>query len=75
MNLSLKEIVKNNTVHFSHYRAGYLYYTIVVNEQKYLFPVPIEDIGDATFLNEDKAILMMRYIKKGIENQTFVKSN
>lgn len=32
-----------------------------------MFPVPIEDIGDATFLAEDKAILFMRYIRKYIE--------
>ncbi len=34
MNLTLKEVVKDNKVFFSHYRAGYLYYNVVVNEQK-----------------------------------------
>ena len=33
-----------------------------------------EDVGDATFLNEDKAIIMMRYIRKAIDDGTFVKS-
>lgn len=28
------------------------------------FPVPISDIGNATFLAFDKAILFMRYIRK-----------
>jgi hypothetical protein len=73
MDLNLKEIIKNNIVRFSHYRASYLYYHITVNELTYSFPVPIEDIGDATFLNEDKAIIMMRYIRKAIEDKTFVK--
>jgi len=29
-----------------------------------MFPVPIDDTGDGTFLNEDKAMLFMRYIRK-----------
>lgn len=74
MNLSIKEIVKDNKVTFSHYRAGYLYYNIIVNSIKYSFPVPLDDVGDATFLNEDKAIIMMRYIRKSLIDNTFVKS-
>lgn len=31
------------------------------------FPVPISDIGNATFNREEKALLMMRYIRKHIE--------
>lgn len=75
MAISLKTIVKDNTVFFSHYRASHLYYTVVVENQKYIFPVPIEDIGDATFLNQDKAMILMRYIRKAIENGSFVKTN
>jgi len=71
--MELKQIVKNNTVHFSHYRASHLYYNVTVNEIKYMFPVPIDDIGDATFLNEDKAMIMMRYIRKALDEKTFVK--
>ena len=72
MNLTLKEIVKDNRVNFSHYRAGHLYYQVVVDGNKYCFPVPLTDIGDATFLNEDKAIVMMRYVRKAIADGTFV---
>lgn len=71
--LTLKEIIKDNIVTFSHYRAGYLFYNINVCDQKYCFPVEIEDIGDATFLNKDKAIIMMRYIRKGLNDGTFIK--
>ena len=70
--MNLTEIVKNNIVKFSHYRAGYLYYNVTVIDRTYKFPVPIEDIGDATFLNEDKAIIFMRYIRKAIDDNTFV---
>ena len=61
--LSIKEMVKDNAkVFFEYYRAGELWYKTEVGE--FLFPVPIEDIGDATFLNEDRAMLFMRYIRK-----------
>lgn len=71
--MNIKEIIKDNKVNFSHYRANILYYNIIVNNEKFMFPVPIEDIGDATFLNEDKAIIFMRYIRKGLNENTFVK--
>lgn len=73
--MTLKQIVKNNQVHFSHYRAGHLYYNVPVEQDQYSFPVPVEDIGDATFLNNDKAIIMMRYIRKAMALGTFVKVN
>ncbi len=64
----LKTLLKDNTVSFSRYRKGYLYYTIAEPSQHnpldlaylptatYEFPVPIEDCGDATFPATDKAI-------------------
>lgn len=75
MSLSIKEIVKGNQAYFSHYRAGHLYYEVKVNEQKFSFPVPLEDIGDATFLAQDKAIIMMRYIRKALTEGTFVNAS
>ena len=64
--LSLKEMVKDQKkVHFSFYRKGELWYK---TEDGFEFPVPISDCGDAVFLNEDKAILFMRYIRKHLEN-------
>jgi hypothetical protein len=50
-------------VRFVHYRNNELWYS---TECGFLFPVPTFDIGEATFLAEDKAILFMRYIKKHI---------
>ncbi len=72
---SLKQIVKGNQANFSHYRAGHLYYDVTVEGERYSFPVPLEDVGDATFLKQDKAIIMMRYIRKALETGAFVKSN
>lgn len=72
--MTLKQIVKGNQAKFSHYRAGHLYYTVPVENDQYSFPVPLTDVGDATFLNEDKAIILMRYIRKALEDGTFVRS-
>ena len=63
-NLSLKELIKG-TVRFEYYRAGDLYYSTSA-DSNFVFPVPVKDVGDATFLKEDKAILFMRYIRKFI---------
>lgn len=70
--MSILEIIKNNKVIFNYYRAGNLYYNIIVNDKKYQFPVPIEDIGQATFSAQHKAITLMRYIRKAVKNKTFV---
>ncbi len=38
----------------------------------YIFPVPLEDVGDATFNATEKALLFMRYIRKAQEEGSFV---
>ena len=59
---SLKDMVSGDKkVHFQYYRDQTLWYS---TECGFLFPVPISDIGNATFLNEDRAMLFMRYIRK-----------
>jgi hypothetical protein len=60
----LKELVKDKTVSFVRYRSNELWYKC---ENGFEFPVPISDIGDATFLATDKAMLFMRYIRKQME--------
>ena len=67
------DLIKGNFVYFSHFRANRLYYILKTEKENYLFNVPIEDIGDATFLNKDKAIYFMRYIQKSIKEKSFVK--
>jgi hypothetical protein len=62
---SIKDMVKDNKkVHFTFYRDRQLFYQ---TECGFEFPVPIDNIGNATFLAEDKAILFMRYIRKHLE--------
>ena len=63
--MNLKEMVANNkTVTFTYYRDKNLWYK---TECGFEFPVPIEDIGNATFMSSDKAMLFMRYIRKHID--------
>ena len=58
------DMVKDKTVTFEFYKDGNLWYT---TECKFKFPIPIDDVGNATMLANDKAILFMRYIRKHIE--------
>ena len=67
-------IVKGNKAHFSFYRSGNMFYTVTVNGTKWMFPVSLEDIGGASLFAEMKAITLMRYIRKALEDKTFVKA-
>lgn len=61
----VKEIVSGNVAKFSFYRKGELWYTIRYGDNEiFSFPVPIDDTEDATFNREEKALLMMRYVRK-----------
>lgn len=75
----IKQMVRNeNMAEFEHYFDGSLWYKVVymddnLNPKSFSFPVPINDIGNATFNRVEKALLMMRYIRKHmktIENQS-----
>ena len=60
----IKDLVKNQQAHFVFYRDKSLFYE---TDSGFQFPVPIDDAGSATFNNEEKAILLMRYIRKHLE--------
>lgn len=71
--MDILAVVKDNTVRFVRYRQGIAYYGVSVpNDGDYVFPVPLEDIGDATLELEDKAILFMRYIRRAMGEGSFV---
>lgn len=62
---SLKEMVKNNKLaQFVGFEKDSLYYT---TECGFIFPVPVSDIGDGVFHATEKAMLLMRYIRKQID--------
>jgi hypothetical protein len=63
--MSIKDMVRDGKkVRFACFRGRELWYR---HEDGFEFPVPIDDVGDAVFLAEDKAILFMRYIRKHAE--------
>jgi hypothetical protein len=62
---SIKDMVSNDRqVAFVRYRDGELWYA---TDDGFEFPVPIADIGNATFLARDKALLFMRYMRKHLQ--------
>lgn len=72
----LKEIVKDNTAKFSHAIAGVLYYVVETSNGKYQFPIDMndrDDVGTTTFVDEYKAITLMRYIRKAMEKDLLIK--
>ena len=62
--MKIKDIVKNQNAHFVFYRDQSLFYE---TDGGFQFPVPIEDAGSATLNRKEKAILLMRYIRKHME--------
>ena len=61
---SVKAMVTGNKqVTFVHFKDGELVY---VTDCGFEFPVPVSDVGTATMLANDKAIMYMRYIRKHV---------
>lgn len=61
---SVKDMVTNNKqVTFVHFKDGELIYR---TDCGFEFPVPASDVGTATMLAKDKAIMFMRYIRKHV---------
>jgi hypothetical protein len=64
--MNIKDIVKNGKkAQFMYYKQNELWY---VTECGFKFPVPINDTGDGEFRFEEKAMMLMRYIRKHIES-------
>lgn len=60
--MNIKDLVKGDkVVSFVKYGDGVLHYS---TDCGFVFPVPVSDIGDATFLARDRAMLFMRYLRK-----------
>ena len=73
MDLKIVDIVRDqNPTYFSFYRNGNMFYTVSVNGTIYQYPVSLEDIGGASLFGEMKAITLMRYIRKAIDDKTFI---
>jgi hypothetical protein len=62
--MSIKDMVAGKTVKFVKYQRSELWY---VTECGFEFPVPLDETGDAAFLDTDKAMMFMRWIRKYME--------
>lgn len=72
MSHDLKTIVGNdNKARFSHYRDGNFFYLVDIQGQRYSFPIPLEDAKGTTLFAEFKAITLMRWIRRALEDKTF----
>ncbi len=80
-NYNIKDLVKDNRVEFSYIRHNVLYYNLITingdmndvfRQKLYQFQVPVEDLGDATFLVRDKAITFMRWIRQAVNSGTLI---
>jgi len=60
----IKDIVKGQQARFVFYRDRALFYE---TDGGFRFPIPVDDAGSATFNSEEKAILLMRYIRKHLD--------
>jgi len=73
MNYTIKEIVKDRYAHFAYYRHNMLYYKVELDGVPYSFPIPTEDLMEASVHGEERAITLMRYIRKALDDGTFVR--
>jgi hypothetical protein len=74
MKHTLKEIVTGTTATLTHVCAGKVYYQIDVENSSYQLEIDsLEDEWKTTYLMPTfKAITLMRWIRKGIENETLI---
>ena len=74
--MKLIDVVRNdNMAHFSHFCGGNLYYTVEVEGDTYLFNISTDpnEVGTADFTAEMKAVTLMRYIRKCMNSEEFIK--
>ena len=65
-----RAVSENRQVSFMYFCENTLWYQTEFGET---FGVPVEDVGNATFLNKDKALLFMRYMR--VRNEELKKLN
>jgi len=61
---NIKDMVSEGKVaRFVYYRDEALHYE---TEDGFLFPIPVHETGSATYNKEEKAMLLLRYIRKHV---------
>jgi len=72
--LRMVNLIRKNKVEFHRYYQGNFYYRIrePFTKVSYQFKIPMEDIMGTVLLREDRAIVFMKWIRKAINNNTFI---
>lgn len=71
----LVDIVRDNVAKLTHVVAGVLYYRIETAKMVYIFTVDMndkEDVGNARFDIEHKAMHLVRYFNKAVANNSLI---
>lgn len=71
----MSEIVRDNFARFDFYRNGNAFYRITVRGIDYNFPVRLDMLDGASLFATEKAITLMKYIKKAFQDETFVRAS
>jgi len=69
--MNIIELVKNKKARFVQYREGNFIYE---TEDGFQFPVPLEEVGSASMLAEDRALFFMRWIRRHLATLEAVKT-
>lgn len=74
---NISELIKGNYCQFEYLRAGNVYYSIARHTEdgkaiEYIFRIPLDDLGGATLNNREKAISLMRWIRKANEGNELI---
>lgn len=74
MHLKVVDLVrKDNHCSFHSYRNGTMFYEVEsVTGVKYLFPIPLDDLGNASLAAKEKSVFLMRYIRTAMAENTLV---
>lgn len=71
--MNIDKLIENNLVYFEKYHNGAIYYGIDFEDNTYIFPIFLEDIGkDTTLEIVDRAMYYTKYIHRAIKEYTLV---
>lgn len=59
-----EHVEKNQKAQFEFYRGSTLYYR---TDKGLLFEIPVSETGDAVFKNQERAIILMKWIRRQLE--------
>ena len=74
--MNIKDFIfTGSTCAFKYYRAQHAYFQVynITDKRMYTFPVPLDDVGNGTLHSTEKALTLMRWIRKAIEDGTMIK--